>query len=93
MKFMHSSLVKQVALDIITAEDRHLLLRDADSAARLQAARDKLRRILTEQIACVMATPTPQRAALVQEAAERYVRLGREFVDRRSHAALSEEIQ
>lgn len=84
MKFMHSSLVKQVALDIVTAEDRHLLLRDAESAARLAATRDKLRRILTEQAAAVMPTPTPQRAAIVDKAVDRYVLQAREFADRQA---------
>lgn len=84
MQFMYSSLVKQVALDIVLAEDHHLLMRDAESAARLAAARARLTRILTEQIACVMTTPTPQRAALVEQAASRYVRQAREYADRRA---------
>jgi hypothetical protein len=84
MKFVHSSLVKQSALDVVKAEDRHLICDDAESAARLGAAHAKLRRILTEQIAYVMKTPTPQRAALVTEACAHFVRLGREYADRRA---------
>ena len=84
MKFMYSSLVKQSALDIVIAEDLHLICDDAESAARVGAAHAKLRRILTEQIAYVMATPTPQRAAIVQQACAHFVRLGREYADRRA---------
>ena len=82
MKFLHSSLVKQVALDICRAQDRHLLAPDRHTADELAGALARLTRILTEQIATVIPTPTPQRAAMVQQAVYRYVLQAREYVDR-----------
>ena len=81
---MYSSLVKQSALDVVIAEDRHVIAGTEESAARAVAARDKLRRILTEQIAYVIKTPSPARAAMVTEACAHFVRLGREYADRQA---------
>lgn len=88
MKFMNSTIVKQKALDVVTAADRYVVAGTDVTAAALLAAHDTLRQILTEQIAHVMRTPTPQRAAIVQRACEYYVKRARKYGER-SAAALA----
>lgn len=82
MKFAHTKLIKQKALAVAMAADRHVVAGTEETAAALQEANDVLRRLLTEQISVIMKTATPKRAEIVQRACEHYVRRARRYMER-----------
>lgn len=82
MKFAHTKLIKQKALAVAMAADRHAVAGTEETAAALAEANNTLRRLLTEQISVIMKTATPNRAEIVQRAAEHYVKRARRYMER-----------